>query len=118
MIVSVAVGMHVRSVAEVRCPATQQRVEPVTHFGPREEVARGQYLSDPGPEPPHALLGWSCSQVPFPRPAGVIRSKPVAKEVEVLRTGIYQLGLICRTRRRIGARRPPLIRWTVRGSAT
>ncbi len=81
------------TVGKVSGPATQQIVQPVTHFGPGIVIAGDKNISDPFLDPLHAFLRRTCPQIPVTILSEMVRSEAVAKKVETFPSGIAQAGL-------------------------
>jgi hypothetical protein len=83
MVVSRAARHQPRAVAEVGHPATQEIVQPSTHFIPRSDIGGVHDLRHTRHEALHALLRRTGPQIPVTILPVVVRPEAVAQEVVV-----------------------------------
>src|SRR5262245_45684102 len=74
------------SVAEVRCPASQDLIQPVSHLLPGSRVARHQKLSHLFLDACDRLLRRACSQIPVAILLIAMRAERVTQKVKALLT--------------------------------
>src|ERR1700724_2421361 len=66
MIVNGPIHRCESAMGEVSRPAAQQAIQSSLHFRPGALVPRRKQLADFSLDPPHALLGRACAQIPTP----------------------------------------------------
>ncbi len=94
MLVDRPICGQVRTVAEVSRPTEQKPVQLVAHLGPRPFLARYQDLADLGLDPLNTFLGRARAQIPMASFPIAVRAECVTKEIEALRSGVAQRGLL------------------------
>src|SRR5262245_56762019 len=80
------------AIGEVRGPTAQKAVQSRSHFRPCALVARRQQRADFRLDPPHALLGRACAQIPAATFGKMAWSQRIAKEVEAIPPGVLHRG--------------------------
>src|SRR4026207_275153 len=82
-----------RALAEVRRPASQYAIEPMTNVLPGLHVAGFQHLSDLLPDPGNTLLGRSRPQIPVAIFPVTIRPARIPQKVKPLLPCLPDAGL-------------------------